>query len=351
MIALYLTSMGEADGKSALCAGLGRKFKAEGRRVGFLKPVAIIPEKAGAGIIDKDAEFMKQALDLKEPIDLLCPVSISAKDLAATANEREPAWLKKIREAYAKISTGKDMVLLEGVSGFKAGSDSARVGSRIVEALGPKAILIVRYQSDLEASQIAAAAMILATHLLGVVINAVPQRRMESIKAKLVPSLQQSGVKVLGVLPEDRVLLTVSVGQLAEHLGGSILNSRERSDELVESLMVGAMSPDSALSYLNLKPNKAVITRGDRPDIQLAALESSTRCLVLTGNINPMPGILNRAQELKVPVVLVKEDTKRIMEMLEGVFDKASVHDEKKLERLEQLLEQYLDLEPVYQAM
>jgi len=348
MIALYLSSMGEEAGRSALCAALGRIFRANGRKVGYFKPVAVAAEKADAS--DKDAEFLKQILALEEPVELLCPVSLSAKDFIATANEKEPVWLKKAKEAYTQVSQGKDVVLIEGVGGFKTGSSQALAGSRIVEALDAKAILIVRYQSDLQVSRIVDAARMLGGHFLGVVINAVPPRRMDSVKATLVPSIEQSGIKVLGLLPEDRVLLTVSVGELAEHLGGSILNSPERSEELVESIMVGAMSPDPAVSYLSLKQNKAVVTRGDRPDIQLAALQTLTSCLVLTNNVNPLPNILSRAKVVKVPVVMVKDDTMRTMEALEGVLGKAKFSHEKKVERLEQLLEQHLDLKSIYQA-
>jgi len=345
---LYLTSIGEAAGKSALCAALGRLFKAGGWKVGYFKPVAVIAEKAEAG--DKDTEFLKQTLALDEPVELLCPVSLSAEDFLASANEKEPAWLKKAEEAYVRVSQGKDAVLIEGVSGFKAGSSPALAGSRVVETLGAKAIFIVRYESDLQASRIVDAAKVLGRHLLGVVINAVPQRRMNSVKANLAPSLEQSGIKVLGVLPEDRALLTVSVGELVEHLGGSILNSPEHSEDLVESVMVGAMSPDPAVSYLSLKQNKAVITRGDRPDIQLAALQTSTSCLVITNNINPLPNILSRAQAVKVPVVTVKDDTVRTMEAVEGVLEKAKFSHEKKVERLAQLLGQHLDLESIRRA-
>ena len=219
-----------------------------------------------------------------------------------------------------------------------------------METLGAKAIIIVSYETSLQASQIVDAAKALAGHLLGVVINAVPQRRMESVKATLVKSVEQSGIRVLGALPEDRALLTVSVGELAEHLGGSIINSPERSDNLVEAVMVGAMSPDPAISYLRLKQNKAVVTRGDRPDIQLGALRTSISCLVLTNNINPLTNILSLAKTAKVPIVIVKDDTMRTMEALEGVLDKAKFSHEKKVERLEQLLEQHLDLESIYQA-
>ena len=111
------------------------------------------------------------------------------------------------------------------------------------------------------------------------------------------------------------------------------------------------MSADSALSYLTLKPNKAVITRGDRPDIQLAALETSTRCLVLTGNQEPTPSILSRAQELDVPIVVVESDTTGTMEALEGVFDKAGFRHGRQLERMGQILERYLDWETVCQEV
>ena len=61
--------------------------------------------------------------------------------------------------------------------------------------------------------------------------------------------------------------MSISVGQLARGLGGEIVCAPEASEELVEYLMVGAMNVDSALTYFRRKPNKAVITGGDRSDI------------------------------------------------------------------------------------
>lgn len=112
-----------------------------------------------------------------------------------------------------------------------------------------------------------------------------------------------------------------SVGELAQHLGGEILNCPERSDELVENLMVGALSVDSGLDYFRRKTNKAVITRGDRPDIQMAALETSTKCLILTGAISPMPIVLHQATEKGVPIIVVKEDTISTLSQLEEALD------------------------------
>ncbi len=345
MVALYVTSMGDGAGNGALCAGLGRRLMADGKKVGFLKPVCASPEGT-----NRDADIMKQVLDLDDPVESLCGTSGSAADMAATADEKEPTWLKEVNAAFSKVSRGKDVVLLEGLGGVNAGSDSARVAGRVVDALKARAILLVGCGADVDPDQVVAAAKMLGDSLLGVVINAVPERRMESMRTRMAPALEQNGVRVLGVLPEKRTMYAVTVGELAEHVGGSILNSQDRAGELVENVMVGAMSADSALSYLTLKANKAVITRGDRPDIQLAALETSTKCLVLTGGTDPSHGILSRALELEVPIVLVDGDTVSTMEAVEGVFEKAAPYSDRKLERLDSMLEHYLDIEAVRQA-
>ena len=77
--------------------------------------------------------------------------------------------------------------------------------------------------------------------------------------------------------------ITITVGELAEVIGGKIINHQEKSGEPVENYMLGAMVVDSGLDYFNRKKNKAAIIRQERLDMQLAALETSTICLVLSG--------------------------------------------------------------------
>ena len=91
-------------------------------------------------------------------------------------------------------------------------------------------------------------------------------------------------------------------------------------DELVEHFMIGAMNVESALSYFRKVSNKAVITGGDRSDIQLAALETPTKCLILTGELYPNASILGRAQEVGVPIVVVRADTANTLEVCENPF-------------------------------
>jgi len=69
------------------------------------------------------------------------------------------------------------------------------------------------------------------------------------------------------------------------------------------------MTAEAALSRFRKQINKAVITGGDRTDIQLAALETSTTCLILTGNLHPSPLIVKQAEEFGVAILLVPLNT------------------------------------------
>jgi len=62
--------------------------------------------------------------------------------------------------------------------------------------------------------------------------------------------------------------------------------------------MVGAMSPENALRYSQGQKNIAVVTGGDRPDSQLAAVESSAGGIILTGGSLPMI-LLSPARKIK----------------------------------------------------
>jgi len=118
-------------------------------------------------------------------------------------------------------------------------------------------------------------------------------------------------------MEEERKPAGISISELANCIQGEILNSPEKSGEIVENLMVGAMCVDPAPLYFNLKPAKAVITRGDRADIQLNALKTSTKCLILTGGTKPLPDVMQRAEEEGVPILLVEKDTPATLSELE----------------------------------
>jgi len=319
LTALYVTSLAEGVGKTTICAGLAKHLLSNGKKVGFFKP--IIAEEAEGS--DSDALFMKQTLNLDEPVGSICSV-ITGQDNVAN----------RIREAYDRISPGKDVVIVEGVC-----------ERSLVEALDARAIMVEDYSK----AKLGNDYKDLGEYLLGVVLNKVPPSQVESVLKDF--QFSQAGINILGALPEDRILYTLSVSELAECLQGEILNCAEKSEELVENLMLGAVTIDPGPEYFGRKANKAVVVRGERPDMQMAALETSTRCLILSGNIAPMPAVQYRAEDKSVPIIVVKSDTATTVMAIEDALNKTRFNQEKKLPKLAEIMEKHFSFQTVYHGL
>jgi BioD-like phosphotransacetylase family protein len=347
MITLYIVSTESFSGKTALCCGLGAQMTRDGLRVGFFKPLVFFGKRVEGRVISEDAAFMCSAFSLGESADTLAPVVLDALAIENAIAGKPNDYAARIERAFAQVSRDKDVVVVEGAATLTEGTLFDLPPWQVAEQLDARVLVIAKYNNDLVADNLLTAQAQFGRRFLGVVVNEVPRPRLEFAEQTLAPFLSARGVHVYATLPQERLLLSITVGEIAEILGAEILNSPERGEELVENLMVGAMSVDSALSHFRRKPNKAVITGGDRADIQLAALETSTRCLVLTGNL-PSPIILGRAEELGVPLLLAKQDTLTAIEIIQQYFGKLRLHQPRKVERFQELLEERFDFTGLY---
>jgi BioD-like phosphotransacetylase family protein len=332
LAALYVTSLQAGAGKTAVCAGLAKHLDGEGRKVGYFKPmVADISEKAA---VDSDAAFIKKVLRLKETAADLCPVIGRGGDLAA-----------KIKRAYDRVARDKDVVIVEGVWRIRPGARPVEAAYEVVKALNARVIAVEPYSAEITAAGLSAKYKDFGESLLGVVVNRVPVRRLE------VLSEQLSGSGVLGVLPEDRVLFGLTVGEIAGRIDGKILNDAAKSGEVVENLMLGAMVVDAGPDYFGRRANKAAVLRSNRPDMQLAALETSTRCLVLSGGIEPTYPVLTSAKDKGIPIILTRGDTGSVVNTLEIALGRSRFNQPKKLPRLLQIMEKHFDYRAVEQGL
>ncbi len=326
MVTLYVTSSQGNAGKTAICAGLGQYLLNKGQRVGFLKPTPA--DKAADG----DGAFMKHILALEEALDSICPVISDQNNLA-----------NSVKQAYDQISRGKDVVVIEGMP------IEASYGA--VEALDAKVLIIEAYSKELPEAKLIDSYKKFGEYLLGVVINKVPRGKLEQVHKEVSAQLGEAGINVLGVLPEDRALFALTIGELAEHLQGKILNNNEKLAELVENFMLGAMVVDPGPDYFGRKDNKAVIVRSDRPDMQLAALETSTKCLILGGDTAPIPAVLYQAETKKVPIISTGNDAIATVKTIENALSQTRFNQEKKLLRLTEIMKQHFNFPALCQGL
>jgi BioD-like phosphotransacetylase family protein len=188
--------------------------------------------------------------------------------------------------------------------------------------------------------------------MLGLVVNAVPDQSMDLLQESCRPCLEERGVPVIGALPWREQLQAMSVGEMAEVLHAEFLALPDKKEVLIEHLLVGAMSVEQALPHIRrVSGSKAMITGGDRADMQLVALETAAKCLILTGNLRPMAEVLRRAEDVGVPVLLVRGSTMETVEAVEDVFGKTRLGQAAKLERFEALMEEHFDFKRLYEAL
>jgi BioD-like phosphotransacetylase family protein len=353
MITLYITSTTPYAGKSALCVGLGRRLQKDGYKIGYMRPLTTARTCIGDCVVDEEAEQMRQALQLSDAARAIWPVCLDPPEVEAILRGEGKDYARLVQDACAEISVGKDILLLEGGSRCSQGLAVGLSADRIAEMLQAKVLVVAKYDVStvVVVDDLLTDKARLGDRLLGVVLNGVEKHRMDFVQKLVVPFLAKWDVPVYAVLPLERIFASISIGELADALQGEIICRPDLEDELVENLMVGAMSVDSALTYFRRKLNKAVITGGDRPDIQLAALETSTKCLILTGNLRPNPLIVNRAEEAGVAIIMVKHDTMTAVQLAEQAFGKTRFHQEKKIERFQRMLGEHLDVGRLYKDL
>jgi len=341
MVTLYVASSEAYSGKTLACLVLGMRWQHQGRRVGYMKPLGLLPVTMGKEVTDEDAQFVAQHLRLEASPAHLCPILLSEKTCHMDVTEAR----RKVKEAFAASSRGVDVMLVGGSGSLLSrGSLLGLDGASVAEMLDARVLLVSRCRSFLDADSIIASHRALGDRLVGVILNLVPAAEKDRIWDDVVPCLEKLGMTVLGLVPVDPILHSVSVRELAEATGGQLLCGADAADELVENFVVGAMGVDRALHYFRRTPRKCVITGGDRSDVQLAALETPTRCLILTGNLRPRHTVLARAEELGVPVLLVRDDTLRTVTTIEEMLGKLRVREPKKIAHAVEQFEAHLEL-------
>ena len=294
---LYIIATEEAAGKTAICAGLAINLLNAGKKVGYLKPQAAEN--------DGDISFMRKIPGLEIILNASDPLK------------------------------GRDIVLVEAMPGKKASNAAKGMKAKIiaVEAYTGQILKNSKVYKEFGES------------FLGVIINKVPQSQLKRVKEEAAGKYGAGGIKVLGVIPENRALLAMTVGELAECIQGKILNNADKSGELVENYMLGAMVVDSGLDYFGRKKNKAAVIRQDRLDMQLAALETPTSCLVLSGsNKSPFYNVLNKAESRGIPIITTETNVNDIVTSIEKALVKPSLDQEKKLIKLAEIVKQNLDI-------
>ena len=301
------------SGKTSVAAGLLVHARDSDRSAAYAKPFS------PAGSADADHAFASGTL---------------AESLGIVTGPPPGPMSNDLEDAVANIAMLRDRsgtVIVE--------HPAAPPGADLADEVDARVLEVVAYSPGRDwAAAADHAAGRWGNRLAALVINAVPPHKVEGVAA----SAGESSADVAAVvIPESRIMLAPTVAQIADHLDAAWTLEPVNADAPVERFLIGGNIMDNGPTYYGRYANQAVITRTQRPDIQLASMLPQTRCLVLTGPGEPTEYIKAEARERDIPLLQVFSSTIDTADALDRLIDSANPHSLFKARHYAALLQQH----------
>ena len=355
---LLIGSCEPFSGKSALVLGIAKKIISSQKKIRLGKPLATcieltnLPSMAYEGLIDDDVKFISSTLGIEEKY-LISSVglldNISAEKRIINKDLLPGRGFEQIKELIRDDFEGLN--ILEAAGSLNEGLVYGLSLPQLAKELDSKVIVVNLWEDSKSVDALLDAKRQLKEHFAGVVLNAVFPNEVDNIKKTIIPSLNDLGIEVFGVMPKSPLLRSVTVGELVRRLEAKVICCNDKNQLLVETLSIGAMGVNSAMEFFRRRRNMAVVTGADRTDIQLAALEASTQCLILTGIGDPLPQLIHRAEELEVPILKVDIDTLSTVEVIEQAFGHVRLHESIKASYAIQLVQENVNINRILEKI
>ena len=351
MRALYITSTERHTGKKLLTIGIIDRLKRDGFKVGYFKPLGHFPVKVDKIVTDRAAWLICSLFQLEDPMELVCPV-VMTRDLIMQNFQNGVTGLEeKIRAAFEKVSEDKDVVIIGCDNSYSEGSAFGVSGIRLIKLLNANALFMERYSCDVCIDTLVELKDVIGDPLIGVVFNKLKPVDLDEVKEFIAPFLSRKQMEHYGSVPEDTLLGSIGISDLAVQLNADVVAGKDNLDGLAENFLVGGMQVDKFISYVLKRPAAGIIVGGDRTDIQLVAIENGVKCLVLSGNLYPNDTIITRAEAKGVPILVTRDDTYTVAKNVEAMVGTFKLEQKDKMDHGMKLVNEMLDFERLYKKL
>lgn len=350
MIPIFIVSNRGYSGKNFIAIGIVSKLLELGVSVGYMKPICKTPVKVGNDFFDADAIFIKNALSLPEPMNVISPFTLSYETQLFHPKGKPMSAVKQIVSAINSMKH-KDYVVISGPADLFEGTMLEIDCMSIIKDINAFVVAVEPWRGIISMDSIYGIQKLIGNRFIGGVFNKVPLNILSYVNESVKPFMENKGIRIMGTFPKDKLLESVTIRHLIEALNGGILCGEEKLDEFIDNFMIGAMDVDNALKYFSKVSDKAVITGANRTDIQLAAIETSTKCLVLTGGLYTNEFVLDRARSRGVAIIAVQEDTFTTVDKIENILTKTRIREKGKIERAKELFNSGFDFRRFMEAI
>lgn len=340
MALLFIGTTGDQAGQTLVTWVIVRRLLEKGYRLGFFKPFGTQPVNCGGHWTDHDALLFKTVLNLEAPLDRICPYLLTDDRW----RQKEPSHLlKECKDLSASLSEGKDVLIMMGSTHIFFDDASWPVPDiSLVKELMADFVLVNRFRKTSSSIySILFASSLLKDLMKGVIINRVVPEKMQEVKDRLIPSLMDKGIPTAAVA-EDPVLSLWSLREIGDMLHGEVLWGEEYLDRPIGRMTVGSTALRGGALLFKRVYNKIVFLDASsyHRGTETASSSESIAGILLTSGVRPPPQIIEAASSENIPLLLAKDDTFAVRELLERSPHRLSSRDEPKVLHFTGLMDQ-----------
>jgi len=356
---VFIAATRQNEGKTTVSLGLLAALQQSYPRIGYIKPVGQRFVQIEEQKIDEDTVLMDQVYQLNCPLVDMSPIAVepdfTRKYLQSSNNE---ALVKKIVKAFDRVAWEKDFVLCEGSGHAGVGSVFDLSNAQVAKILGAKVIIVSQGGIGKPIDEVYLNQAVFereGVEVIGVILNKVTPDKFEYVTEFARRGFKRKGVDLLGVLPHRRILSSPTIAAIYEDLEARALNQCQRESKFVDSVVIGAMGAQNALSHFI--PGSLVITPGDREDIILAAATTAASTsrqlsgMILTEKLKPANGTLRAIEKLPFPVLLSELDCYEVASRVHNLIVKTRAADTEKISVIRDLIAEHVDVAKILRAL
>ncbi|HEY3377070.1 MAG TPA: AAA family ATPase [Armatimonadota bacterium] len=356
---LFIAATSQNDGKTSCSIGLIQGLRKYAGAVGFLKPVGQRYVVVGADQVDEDAVLIHRIWGDKWAIKDMNPVAVPqyfTREYLDNPEGAHPDLVSAIREAYDRIAQTSDLVVIEGTGHAGVGSVFDMSNAHVAKLLDAKVVLVTLGGIGHPVDEVALNRCLFereGVEVVGIIANKVTPQKLEQTRHYLGKALQRMGLPLLGVIPYTPRLTWPTMRQVADAMKARVINGQEHLDNPIAEVVVGAMTPHNALTFIRDK--SLLIVPGDRDDLVLAAASMEVlredlhlAGILFTGGIVPQPQTIDLLKRTCIPALAVEAPTYEMASRVQKLTVKIQVSDEEKIRLAEEMVMTHVDLDQLW---
>jgi hypothetical protein len=359
---LFIAATGKDVGKSTISLAMIHYLISQNYSVGFMKPVGQRWLESPWGEVEEDVILMKQFFNFPDAPLLMNPIVIKKGFTEQYLSSLiKPNLGNIITDAYHKIATGKDVVIIEGTGHAGVGAVLNKSNADVAKLLNASVILLVGGGIGNAIDQLELNYSFFQCKevpITGVIVNKVAIDKFDKVKKAITTYCKTKKIHFLGMIPYSPTLSNPTLGQIIAELKPEIFFETNERKVLIDDFLVVASQIEEFIDYFNEKKgNQLLIMPSTRIDIAFSVsslksvLDMSEKrifAILFTGINKPSERVVQSLKGEGINVLWKKGDTYSVVSKLSKISIKTRTEDSFKTEEIIKIVSEQINYKQIF---